>query len=145
MDTWLDANVILRYLLDDHPQHSPRARRLIAQADPQALTLKVSPHILAEVVYILEHHAYDRGRVASALIRFFRVPGVRVVEAGPVMEALLDYRERRVDFADALLMALARSRGEKVWTFNRRDFARLAGTWEEPPAMEAAPPPGPAG
>lgn len=44
----IDANVILRYLLGDHPQMSEEARRIIEDG---AFTL---PEIIAEVVYVLK-------------------------------------------------------------------------------------------
>lgn len=44
----IDANVILRYLLGDHPQMSEEARQIINEG---AYTL---PEVIAEVVYVLK-------------------------------------------------------------------------------------------
>lgn len=48
MKKLIDANVILRYLLEDHPQLSPEAKKVIESG---AYTL---PEVLAEVVYVLK-------------------------------------------------------------------------------------------
>lgn len=129
---WLDSNVILRYLLNDHQEHSPRARNLIKDAQGGKNKLKVALHIVAEVVYVLEGTGYGHAEICSALLRFSRIVGIAFEDETAVVEALMDYRDNNVDFADALLMALARARSEKVWTFNRKHFKHLQGDWQEP-------------
>jgi len=44
----IDANIALRYLLDDHPELSARAAQII-----DAETVFVSTEVFCEVVYIL--------------------------------------------------------------------------------------------
>lgn len=130
----LDMNVILRYLLNDHPEHGPRAKALFEAAECGGGLLKLAPHILCEVVYILEGEDYTRIEIHDALWDLIRIKGIEVQEEQVVLEALVDYRDKNVDLSDALLAAMARARGEKVWTFNGRHFARMNGQWEEPPA-----------
>lgn len=48
MKKLIDANVILRYLLGDHPQMSKEAKKIIEDG---AFTL---PEVLAEVIYVLK-------------------------------------------------------------------------------------------
>lgn len=114
---WLDANVILRYLLNDHPEHSLRARTLIERAERGGCKLKVSPHIICEVVYILEGEDYAREEIYYALRDLGRISGITFQEEDTILEALIDYRDKNVDFSDSLLAAIGRSRAEKVWTF----------------------------
>ncbi len=123
---WLDSNVILRFLLDDHPDHSSRARSLVAAAETGELALKVAPHIACEVVYILESQGYRAIEISSALHNFSLIGGIEFADRDVVFEALIDYRDSKVDFADALTAAFARKSGEKVWTFNvKRRAAQL--------------------
>ncbi|NLX25849.1 MAG: type II toxin-antitoxin system VapC family toxin [Lentisphaerae bacterium] len=44
----VDANVILRYLLGDHPEHSEQAAEIIDR-----FSVFVSGEVLCEVVYVL--------------------------------------------------------------------------------------------
>lgn len=124
--------MVLRYLLNDHPEHSPRARALVERAERGEVKLKVAPHIVCEIVYVLESQEYSREEIYTALRDFGRIEGVELVDADIVLEAALDYKDKNVDFSDALLAAISRTYSEKVWTFNKKHFARMAGVWEEP-------------
>lgn len=132
---WLDSNVILRYLLNDHADHSARARALIEAAEAGAHRLKVALHILCEVVYILESERYAREEIYGAIRDFMGIRGIEVEEEDIALEALTDYRDKGVDFSDALLAAIARRSQETVWTFNRKHFVRMAGLWQMPPVV----------
>lgn len=131
---WIDTNVILRYLLDDHPEYSRRARALIEAAERGEWRLKIAPHILCETVYVLEARDYTRAEICDALRDFIRIKGIELQEEKEVLEALIEYRDKEVDFSDSLLAAMAKARGEKIWTFNKRHFARMNIEWDEPPA-----------
>ncbi len=134
---WLDTNVILRFLLDDHPTQSPRARTLIAAAEKGFVSLKVPWHVTCEVVYVLESKGYGAADVADVLRGFSLIDGIELAEGQAIFEALIDYRDRKVDFADALTAALARNADEKVWTFDAKHFKRLNVVWAEPGPLEA--------
>ncbi|QUL98681.1 MAG: PIN domain-containing protein [Candidatus Fermentithermobacillus carboniphilus] len=129
---WLDANIVLRYLLNDHPEHSPRAGALVERAERGEVKLKVAPHIVCEIVYVLESQEYSREEIYTALSDFSRIEGVELVDADVVLEAALDYKDKNVDFLDALLASISRTYSEKVWTFNKKHFARMEGVLEEP-------------
>ena len=65
MKKLIDANVILRYLLGDHPQMSQEAKKIIESG---AFTL---PEVLAEVVYVLKGvYKVDRVELATTLADF---------------------------------------------------------------------------
>jgi predicted nucleic acid-binding protein len=129
---WLDANVILRFLLDDHPDHSPRAAALIRRAEAGDLVLAVPLHILCEVLFVLEGQGYGRQDISDGLARFCLVKGVEVEARELVLAALLLYKEHSADFADMLLHLLAETSGGAVWTFNRKCFQRIGQSWKEP-------------
>jgi len=129
---WLDTNVILRYLLADRRQHGLKARSLLKEAQQGRCTLKVAPFIVAELVYVLESKSYSRTEIFEGLKVLDGLRGIEFTSGREVFEALLEYRDKGGDFADALLMAFARSAGEAVVTFNGRHFKRLAGEWTEP-------------
>ncbi|NPV70701.1 MAG: PIN domain-containing protein [Firmicutes bacterium] len=130
----MDSNVVLRYLLNDHPDHSPRAKYLFEEAERGSHRLKVAAHILREIVYVLEGEGYSRPDICNALRQFFALRGVLVEDKRAVHEALLEFRDKGVDFSDALLAAIARGKQQRVWTFNKRQFSRMSVAWDEPPA-----------
>jgi len=135
MTGWLDTNVILRYLLNDHEEHSKRALALFRRATDEGQLLYVAPFIAAELVYVLESLDHSRTEIFNALRGLCRLAPVHFVDEELILAALANYRDLAVDFADALLMARAQSTGDQVWTFNRRDFRKLGGQWAEPPDL----------
>lgn len=125
MNVLVDANVVLRFVLDDHPDFSPRATSLFERAARGDVKLLIPSAILAECVYTLKSfYKLPRDEVSRGLLTVLALPGVAGVEDTAVREALRLYGERSVDFADALLAALSRARGDEIATFDR-DLARL--------------------
>jgi len=129
---WLDTNVILRFLLNDHSEHSPRAKGLIERAERGEIVLRVAQHIVCEAVYVLETLNFTRKDICEALTEFARIPGTEVENATEVMMALIWYRDKNIDFSDALLYAISSLRGETVWTFNKNHFRKMGPGWTEP-------------
>lgn len=129
---WLDASVVLRFLLDDHPDHSPRAAALLRRAEAGEVSLALATHTLCEVVFVLEGQECSKQDISSSLTRFCLIRGVEVEDRDLVLTALLLYTECSVDFADALLQSIAANRGGGIWTFNTRHFQRMGHGSKEP-------------
>jgi len=63
----IDANIILRYVLNDHPELSPKAREIIDMH-----IVEVPIEVLCEVIYVLAgHYKIDRKSISTELQRFF--------------------------------------------------------------------------
>ena len=58
----IDANTILRYLLGDHPEMSPKAKEMVLAG------VQTTAEVLAEVVYVLKgvYHA-ERHDIAETI------------------------------------------------------------------------------
>ena len=60
----LDANVLLRYILNDHPELSTRAKEIIQNSDD----VFAPNEVIAEVVYVLSSvYKVERGDVEKML------------------------------------------------------------------------------
>lgn len=129
---WLDTNVLIRFLLDDHPDHSARARALIQRAERGEISLHVPIYIVCETVYVLESRAYTKSEVSDALSLFLSIPGIHVDDLPLIQTSLTKYRNLNVDFGDALLYSQCADEGGTVLTFNKRHFSRLGSGWREP-------------
>jgi predicted nucleic acid-binding protein len=133
---WLDANVVLRLLTGDPPDAAAGCLRLFEKAERGELLLRLSHLALAEVVWVLvRFHKVPKDRVARHLVSLVAAPGVSVEEPDLVLGALFAMAEKNVDFADALLAAQARTRGEGVATLDR-DFLRLGVDVVDPGTIE---------
>jgi predicted nucleic acid-binding protein len=118
---FLDANPVVRYLVGDHPDHSPRARALI----DSERRLRISLVTLAEVGFVLTRvcgvPSVDAVDAMIALLERANVDA-HEVDTDLAVEALgLCRPSGRVNFGDAMLWAVARASGRAVvWTFDDR-------------------------
>lgn len=109
----IDANVILRYLLNDNPEMAQRAKTVI---EGGAYT---RPEIIAEVVYVLKgvYHA-TRADIRSFIKEMLK--SVYCVETDEVSYAVDVYADTSLDFVDCLLIAYHVLNKECVFTFDRK-------------------------
>jgi predicted nucleic acid-binding protein len=136
---FLDANVLVRFLRDDHAQHSAKARALIAQAETGHVKLVLLSAVVAEVVFVLTS-VYDctAGEVSAALLPFLHHGGIECSEAAILNDALLRFSSKRVDFMDCYLAAAAKARGIPVASFDR-DFRKFGDIELRTPGDSGAP------
>ena len=109
----IDANVILRYLLNDHPEMSRRAKEVISEG------ASTTVEVLAEVVYVL-HGVYkaDRSSIVAALRDL--LDDILVANRASILYALQVYNETSLDFVDCVLLGYNRIEGHKIFTFDRK-------------------------
>ncbi len=109
----IDANVILRYLLDDDKKQSERAAMVIAEG---AFTLSA---VIAEVVYVLQGvYKVERNEVRDTIISLLNE--VDVDNEPVIKEALKLYAVEKIDYLDGILVARARFLGEDVFSFDKK-------------------------
>lgn len=138
MDTYLlDTNVLIRFLRQDHPTMGPAARGLFQAAARGEVRLLLEESIVAEAVYVLQSvYKQSRADIADALQALVRrAPAIQTDRPAVLNDALDRYRRQsQVDFADALLAALAVEKQIPVASFDR-DLDRFSDvTRFEPPA-----------
>jgi len=115
----VDTNVIVRYLTNDHPRQSPRARNLVDGQD-----VWVPTTVLLETEWVLRSvYRYTPTQVAIALRKFAGLPHVTVENAALAAQAL-NWAEQGMDFADALHLGAA-DHCEAFATFDT-DFVKAA-------------------
>jgi predicted nucleic-acid-binding protein len=120
----VDANVIISLLLGNERRHFERARAFFEPVREGSASAYIPAAVLAECVYVLTRaYRVTREDAATKLIALLDYRGV-VTESPAVRQALVLYRDRKVDFVDALVAATARERGFRVFSFDR-DLERL--------------------
>jgi len=93
----VDTNVVVRYLTNDHPQQSARARKVVDAQD-----VWVPTSVLLETEWVLRNvYRYTKAQIVGALRGFAGLPGV-VLENPTLAAQALDWLEQGLDFADAL-------------------------------------------
>jgi len=67
---WVDANILLRFLTGEPPDLAQRAFRLIQKAEFGEVTLRLSPIVVAEVLWVLySFYKYFRVQIAEVLYK----------------------------------------------------------------------------
>ncbi|HYA72892.1 MAG TPA: type II toxin-antitoxin system VapC family toxin [Roseiarcus sp.] len=110
----IDTNVIVRFLVDDDHEQFRRARQAIANSP-----VFVSSTVLLECEWVLRSaYGYKASDIVEALRAFAGLENV-TLEDPELAATALDWRERGMDFADALHLA-GSERCEAFVTFDRR-------------------------
>ena len=115
----LDANELVRYIMQDDPKQSPKAGKLIDALDDanQGFIALVS---VVEIVWMLSScYGLNRAQIAQALDVMLRSKSIAVEQSEQVWRALRAFTSSKADFADCLIERSAAQAGcEKTMTFD---------------------------
>ena len=115
----IDTNLIVRFLVADHPTQSAKAKALISGED-----VFISSTVVLETAWVLRGvYGYSNELLSAALAAFAGLPRVTLEEPAIVAQAL-DWTTGGIDFADAL--HLAKARGCEGFVSFDRKFAKVA-------------------
>lgn len=110
----IDANVILRYLLNDDPEISQKAKVLVATGNTYT-----KPEIIAEVVYVLKGvYGVDRDGMQKYI--YAALDDISCAEDGCIRMAMDIYSSISLDFVDCLLIAYHRVNKENIFSFDKK-------------------------
>jgi len=124
----LDTNILVRYLTQDDPIQSEKARDVIERRLTDENPGFVSIVAMAEIVWVLER-AYEltRDEIVSAVERILQTDVLVVEDEQEVFTAMIALQKGQGVFADALIAALGARRGcSRTLTFARKAL-RLPG------------------
>ncbi len=122
----VDANVILRFLLNDPLPMAQEAATLFQAVANGQLILLVDDLIVAEMVWVLKSfYKQDIATIAATLRDFLLQEGIETTDKPTILHALTLFETKNVDFVDALLTARMIAKGiSTVFSFDRH-FDRL--------------------
>jgi predicted nucleic acid-binding protein len=128
MEFWADTNILLRFLANDHPEHSEMARDIMRKVKNGKIILHINPMVIAECCFVLEgkHYAYDKKLISSKLKLLLISKGIKSREKSILLYALDKYECENVDFEDAYIAAYAKANLPKeILSFNIKDFRKI--------------------
>jgi predicted nucleic-acid-binding protein len=131
---YLDTSVVLRYLTRAPAEMAVQAQAVILAAKQGGVVLRLTAVTVAETVWTLRSfYRLEREAIAQSMIAFVAAEGIETEAHEEVMLALSLYRDRDIDFADALLAARALLSGPPIiYSFDRR-FDRIPGIRRQTP------------
>ena len=104
----LDTNVILRHLLQDSIEHSPRATAFMARLQRGEVRVEMPATVVFEAVYILEgFYRQRRDTVRNLVAPLLQWRNISISERDALRRAFDFYVEHNLSFADCYHAALA--------------------------------------
>jgi uncharacterized protein len=105
----LDTNVLLRHILHDHADHSPRATALMGAVEHGDLRVRITETIVFEAVFTLEKfYKVPRTEIRDNLLPLIQLPGIELSGKrlyDSVFELYIAHRS--LSFADSYHLCLA--------------------------------------
>jgi predicted nucleic acid-binding protein len=125
---FLDSNVLLRHLLADHPEQSPRATACLERVERGEIEVTTSDTVVFEVVVTLERsYRKPKQAISDALLPLLELPGLTLHGKRRYRRAFDLYVRHNLPFADAYHAAVMESLGvAEVISFDRH-FDRIPG------------------
>lgn len=112
----LDANMILRYLINDNTEMADYVENLIEKNE-----VIVLPEVIAEVVYVMTKvYKRDRSDIAKGIITFLETDNIKTNCGNVIKKGLQLYDENNLDFVDCLMCAYHTEYGYEICTFDKK-------------------------
>jgi predicted nucleic-acid-binding protein len=112
----VDANIVLRYLLDDHDELSEKAAAIL---ENQTVSLPIEA--ACEVVYVLQKvYSVNRQEIRRLLTGLLSESLVSMEKPEIFIKALEFYGNCSLDFVDTLLCAYHVVDGRQVFSFDNK-------------------------
>lgn len=123
----LDTNVLVRYLVRDHPAQAEAARELVASLTPDSPGL-ICREVVVELVWVLTRsYGTPREQIGTVLLGLLGSESILIESANDVGRAALGHARGVADFADLMVVAAVHRQGATpLYTFDRR-AARVDG------------------
>ena len=125
----LDANVFIRHLLQDEPDHSARATALFEAIERNERMVRVVDAVICEVVFVLnKSYNTPRSIVRDSLLPLLEFPSMLLPGKRTIFDTFdLWVNEAGLSFVDCYQLCLAKQLGlPGVITFDRK-MDRLPG------------------
>ncbi len=120
----IDTNIILRYLLDDHKVHSPKAGAFMAEVFKGTKRAEIPDVVIVECIYVMEkYYQIPKVEINTKLSGILNFSGIVNPDRSKILEALLKYGGTNIDIVDCILAA--HSSPEKVVVSFDKDMKKL--------------------
>lgn len=131
----LDTNPILRHVLDDHADHSPRAHALFERIEQGVERVRLTDTVVFEAVFTLERlYHIPRGEIGATIADLLQLPGI-VLPGKRFYRQVFELwiQQQRLSFADCYHAVLVGRLGlAGILSFDR-GFDRVTGLMRREP------------
>jgi uncharacterized protein len=99
---FLDTNIFLRHLTQDHPDHSPRATAYLARIERGEIQARTTDLVIFETVYTLQRfYKQPKDKIRATLLPLINLPGIVLPGRRRLAQIFELYVTLNLPFADA--------------------------------------------
>ena len=100
----LDANIIIRYLVQDDPEQSAIACRILEEELSAINKGHICPVVLCEVIWVLlRSYKQKKEKILTVIRTLLLASNIEIQHSDSVWRALRDYESGTADFSDYLI------------------------------------------
>ena len=100
--TFLDTNIILRYLIWDEPKKARKCENLFKRAIDGKEVLYTTTLVIAELIWTLEKaYKLPKNEIVTYVQRILNTPNIDLDEKDILFAAISLYELKKIDFIDA--------------------------------------------
>ena len=118
---FLDTNILLRHLLQDHPDHSPSATAYLERIERGELKVRTSEIVIFEIVFTLERtFKRSKSQIRENFLPLLKLPGT-ILSGKRSFQKVFDYYVNlNISFADAYhIVFMERFSLKEIVTFDQ--------------------------
>jgi predicted nucleic-acid-binding protein len=124
----IDANTILRWLLNDDHRKSGAFERILQNAMHRKDELFVADVTIAEIIWVLEsHYELSKNLIVQSMRSLLSCQEVLFENRERLFDAVTIYENHSVDYIDAYLAALGKTMNVHAILSYDRDFDKIPG------------------
>lgn len=134
MTSFLDTNILIRYLTGDDPKKADRAEKLLLSARSGRTTLFLTHMALAEAIWVLssEYHL-TKTEIADGLRRVLNTHNIQCDEAPLILATLALFESKSISFVDAYHATFLPAKGiTEIYSYDT-DFDQVPGITRREP------------
>lgn len=123
---FLDTNIILRFILKDHPIYSPKAEEIIEQIDGGSVKVYISWPTILEVVFVLQNSIkLPKKEIAEKILPIFHLDNA-ALEQKYLLDTIFGYYvDKNISLTDAYNAALMQKKKiKRIYSFDE-DFDKF--------------------
>jgi predicted nucleic acid-binding protein len=123
---FLDTNILLRHLLQDHPQQSPHATAYLERIEQGEIQVRTADTVIFEIVFTLQRrYGQSKVTIQQAVLPLLELPGILLPGKRRFRRVFDLYVKLNISFADAYHAVLMQQEGlEEIIAFDR-EFDRI--------------------
>jgi predicted nucleic-acid-binding protein len=106
----IDTNIILRFLLKDHPELGPKTTAFMSKVANRTIKAEILDIVTVECVYVMEKfYRIPKEKISEKLSKILNFSGIVNSNRSELLQALLKFETSNVDIVDCVFAAISSS------------------------------------